>query len=92
MQSIITKYIGPGNVRGSRLSVRATGGCSLMLHWRDELNNEENHREGAMALARKYGWHGTWTAGAYNDKGATIWVCSTAAFPSDSFTIAKVQP
>ena len=90
MQSIITKYIAPSYLRGARLSVYATGGCRMMLAWRGDLTADENHREGARVFARTYSWWGSWIAGAYNDKGALIWVCISKLTADESFTVEAV--
>jgi hypothetical protein len=74
-QAVRTRYIGPGNVRGSRIVARSSSGHSLTLTWDDSLNSDENHRAGAKALVRKLGWdeHDTYVGGAF---GADIyWVC-----------------
>lgn len=55
MQAIITKYIGPSNVRGSRIKATAQAG-SVTIGYRYELNTEENHRAAAEKLAARYGW------------------------------------
>jgi len=62
-QSIQTHYIGPRNVRGSRVKAKASGGLSLTLEWDDALDMTENHRTAAMALARKLNWPGRWYVG-----------------------------
>ena len=54
-QAIITKYIGPTDLRGSRVKATAEAG-SITLAWDDALNSEENHVAAARALAGKYGW------------------------------------
>ena len=74
MQAITTKYIGPANVKGSRVKATAQAG-SVTLDWDDSLNSEQNHRIAAEALARKYGWHGTWISGWLPDGSAQCWTC-----------------
>lgn len=55
MQAIITKYHGPGNVRGSRVSAHAQAG-RIYLDWDDALNKEENHKLAARLFAQKFSW------------------------------------
>lgn len=55
MQAIQTRYHGPGNVRGSRVSARCDAG-RVMIEWDDRLNIEENHAAAARALCGKMGW------------------------------------
>jgi len=73
-QAITTKYIGPRDVRGSRVKATAAAG-SLTLDWDDSLNSAENHLAAAQALANKFGWHGHWYSGTIKD-GTTVWICS----------------
>lgn len=74
MQSIITKYLGPGNVRGSRISVKATGGVRRSYHVDNAMSVDANHIAAAQRFARELGWSGEWIGGAYDDKGAQIFV------------------
>jgi hypothetical protein len=83
MQSIETKYIGPSNVRGSRVKATASGGVSLTLSWDDALNVEENHNAAARALITKLGWfrgveagdrYGDWFSG--DTKTGCVYVCA----------------
>lgn len=63
-QSITTKYIVPTDTHLSG-QVRAKS-CSGRLHaveWNPNYD-AENHKNAALALARKLGWHGTWQAGS----------------------------
>lgn len=89
MQSIITKYYGPGNVRSSRLLVWTTGNpkTRFPFGWRPELSADENHKQAALSVARKMRWDGQWHGGAYDDKGAQIWV-RVYDDQRDSFTVA----
>ncbi len=75
MQAITTKYIGPSNVRGSRVKATALGG-SVTLGWNDSLNSDANHKCAAQVLANKLGWnYGEWIEGHLPD-GSSVWVCN----------------
>lgn len=54
-QSIVTKYLGATNVKGSRVKATAQAG-SVTLGWDDALNSAENHAAAAQALVEKFGW------------------------------------
>lgn len=80
-QSIATKYIGPGNVRGSRIKATSSSGLSVTLTWDDELSTDANHTAAARALATKLNWSGQWVA------GATPTGCVFVNVDRDTFTI-----
>ena len=74
MQAIVTKYIGPTNVRGSRVKASAQAG-SIILNWDDALNSDANHCAAAIALATRLDWnYGIWHGGGLPD-GCMAWVC-----------------
>lgn len=64
--AIITKWLGPTNHRGSRVKASAGWGDyhrTLTVGWNYALGVEANHRNAALALAKKLGWSGPWTGG-----------------------------
>lgn len=68
-QAIETKFHGPTNSRGSRVSAKASAG-RVTLSWNHALNSEDNHRAAARALAEKFKWKGEWVGGGMaNDRG-----------------------
>lgn len=72
-QAITTRYIGPTNVRGSRVKATAEAG-SVTLHWDDSLNSDNNHKAAALELATKFGWKGNWYGGGTAD--GCVFVCT----------------
>ena len=79
MQTIETKYHGPGNVRGSRISATASGGGGrVMLSYDDELNDTDNHKAAALALMAKMDWEGTMQGGDL--KRGMVWIFVGEAF------------
>lgn len=56
MKAIITKYHGPGNVRGSRYSASDGNHNRITLHADDSLDSDGNHNAAAIALCVKMGW------------------------------------
>lgn len=54
-QAIVTKYHGPTNYKGSRISARADAG-RVIVSYDHALNIDENHKAAAQALAERYGW------------------------------------
>jgi len=55
MQAITTKYIGPSNVRGSRIKAECAAG-TLFYHYNDALSEDGNHSNAAQFLIHKLGW------------------------------------
>ena len=55
-QAIVTKWLGPTNVRGSRVKATASAG-SVTVPWDHKLGIEDNHRAAAYALRDKFGWN-----------------------------------
>jgi hypothetical protein len=89
-QAIVTKYLGPTNVRGARIKATADAG-SITLSWDHALNPERNHRAAAMALAEKYGWQGRFVGGGMPDNTGNVYVRDDIAFDDDSFIIARSE-
>ncbi len=66
-KTIATKYHGPTNTRGSRISATATSGQRLTVGYDDALSSEQNHMAAAQELLTKLNWSGQWFAGATPD-------------------------
>lgn len=54
-QAIVTKYLGPTDHRGSRVSARAAAG-RFTIPWDSALDTPANHRKAARGLADRFGW------------------------------------
>lgn len=54
-QAIVTKYHGPTNSTGARISATAYAG-RIYWHYDHALDAPENHRAAAIQLANRYGW------------------------------------
>jgi hypothetical protein len=89
-QAIITKYIGPSNVRGSRVKAIASAG-SITLHWNSALNPEQNHTAAARALALKFGWVAEYRGGGMPDDSGYAFVASDPRDTMPSFAITAVD-
>lgn len=93
MQSILTKYHGPTNTRGSRISAVTEAGHRLSISYPHELSGEDVHRKAAVALCRKMGWSGcgTLVGGAIHGGGYVFsflpsgCTCSKGSFPDVGF-------
>jgi hypothetical protein len=81
MNAITTKFLGPTNVRGSRVKAIAEAG-SVTLSWNHSLNSDDNHKAAAETLANKFGWHGKWFGGGMPGAGM-VFVCTGLASHPD---------
>ncbi len=62
MKSIETKYHGPTNTKGSRISASdCEGRGKLYVHYDDALDSAQNHREAAIAWLSRHGQY--WPTG-----------------------------
>lgn len=72
MIAIFTKYIGPSNIKGSR--VKAYAGVKRVIHgtviveYDSKWSAEDNHLNAAKKLAEKCAWHGNWYMGDAGDE------------------------
>lgn len=55
-ESIITRYHGPTDHNGSRISASAEGVKRVYVSYDYALNAAENHAAAAAALANRHGW------------------------------------
>ena len=62
-QGITTRYVGPGNVRGSRIIATSASGQRCVVPYDDAGRSEDAHVKAARALAVKLGWQGRWVMG-----------------------------
>lgn len=65
-QAIETKYHGPTNTRGSRISARAGAG-RIFVPYDHALDIYENHAAAARAFADRFQWGSEWVGGATAD-------------------------
>lgn len=72
-QAIVTKYHGPTNYRGSRVSATAQAG-RITLGWDDALDTNANHDKAALALCARYGWTGKLAGGGMPDGRGNAYV------------------
>ena len=64
MKAIETKYHGPTDTRGSRITASDSDGNRVSIPYPYELSGEECHRKAARRLCQKMGWKGRLTGGA----------------------------
>jgi len=69
MQTIMTKYLGPTNTKGSRIkAMQSYGVKQVTIDFDYSLNDEGNHALAAQMLLNRLGWRGEWRMGG-TDKG-----------------------
>ena len=64
MLAIETKYHGPTDFRGSRVSVKAEGCPRVTIEWDDALDAVANHDHAAIEFCHRRGWTGKLARGA----------------------------
>jgi hypothetical protein len=74
MQAILTHYVGPSNVRGSRYIATNADGKRAIVSADHALDSFHNHARAAKALADKLDWHGVMEAGATKRGYAFVFV------------------
>ena len=74
MKAIFTKYHGPTNVKGSRVSASDSDGNRVTLSWDCALNTDQNHRRAAVALCHKMKWAGKLAEGDTRTGMVFVWI------------------
>src|SRR5258708_4084246 len=64
MKAIVTKYHGPTNHKGSRITASDEDGNRVTISYPHELSGEDCHRAAADALCKKMGWDGELIGGS----------------------------
>jgi len=64
MKAIVTKYHGPTNTRGSRITASDEDGNKITISYPYELSGEAVHRKAAQALCDKMKWSGNLVGGS----------------------------
>ncbi len=72
-QAIVTKYHGPTNTRGARISAQSAGG-RVSVSYDHELTSGQNHAKAAATLAAKLGWSGRMVGGGSPDSTGSVFV------------------
>jgi len=72
MKAILTKYHGPTDFKGSRVSAYDCDGSRVTIGYRSEFGTEPNHRAAAEALCAKMGWEGEMVGGFTKDGMAFV--------------------
>jgi len=64
MKAIVTKYHGPTNFKGSRITASDQDGNRVTISYPYELSGEDCHRKAAQALCDKMHWTGELVGGS----------------------------
>lgn len=88
-QAITTRFHGPTNSRGSRITARAAAG-SVTVHYEHGLSQMANHAVAAKALAEKFGWSGLWCSGGLPDGRGDVFVLVSDYRPASDIEPAFV--
>lgn len=82
-KAIRTKYHGPTNTRGSRVTATDGDRNWITIEWDHSLTSDQNHRAAAVALCKKLGWTGTLAQGGFPDSCVFVFVNSDETFRVD---------
>lgn len=86
-QAIVTKFHGPTDRRGYRVSAKADAG-RVSLSWSHSKGIEWNHAAAARALAEKLGWIGKWVGGGLPGSGFVfVLIAGDERDDRDGFTV-----
>jgi hypothetical protein len=77
VQAIVTKYLGPTNVRGARIKAACDAG-TVTIPYPHELGGYDVHAAAAMELVRKLGWQGRgkWACGSLPNQAGFVFACT----------------
>jgi hypothetical protein len=73
MRAIQTKFHGPTNTRGARISANDGEGIRVTVPYYTS-SQEDPHHRAAIALCRKMGWYGKLAHGGRPDGNVYVWV------------------
>ena len=83
MKAITTKYHGPTDSKGSRISASDEDGNRVYTPYDHSMSGELCHRQAAIALCRKMGWSGSLTWGGIKTGYVYVWT----GRPMDTFKV-----
>lgn len=89
MQAITTKYLGPTNSSGARVSARCQA-RRITVAWDHAIGVDANHARAAKALAEALKWAGTWVSGGLSDGCGFAFVCVERA--QDGSFVVEAEP
>jgi hypothetical protein len=73
MKAITTKYHGPTNTRGARITASDEDGNRVSISYPYELSGEDVHRKAADRLCEKMGWKGRLVGGSLKNGYVFVW-------------------
>ena len=73
MKAIVTKYHGPTNTRGARVSASDEDGNRVSISYPYELSGEAVHRAACDVLCQKMSWSGELVGGSLKTGYAFVW-------------------
>ncbi len=74
MKAIIVRYIGPTNVKGSRIIAGDDDGNKVTIPYYHHVSRDEAYQLAAKALCEKMGWHGTLVQGSLKNAEVFVWL------------------
>jgi hypothetical protein len=85
MKAIKTTILAPTDRLGTRIKATDEDGNAVILPYRHELRDDENHARAATALCEKIGWDGELCGGSL--KHGMVWVFISPSTPCISVEV-----
>lgn len=91
MQAIVTKFHGPTDNRGARISATCD---AKRIYVGFHYGSTDPHDIAAATLIVKLGWqdHGSWTKGGLPNNGGNVYVCTPAKYSESLDLNAATAP
>lgn len=92
MKAIFTKYHGPTNFKGSRISASDMDGNKVTISYPHELSGEDVHRAAADALCAKMNWTGNLIGGGVRNGYVFVFAPPTQTELADAVLLWAKTP
>lgn len=73
MKAITTKYHGPTNTKGSRVSATDSDGNKVIVSYDSSLDSENAHAQAVVKLCKNMNWHGALIVGSIKSGYVFVW-------------------
>ena len=89
MKAILTKYHGPTNTRGARISATDGDGNRVTVPY--DFAARDPHDEAALVLCRKMGWSGALVRGGLKSGNVYVWAPGYGSSDRDVIDVDRTE-